>query len=253
MLKFLGTGSAFNTQMGNTSAYIKQNGTLFLIDCGEMVFNRIIEMGLLDDVSNVYIAITHAHSDHIGSLSSLVEYLTMVKQITPNFVLANDESSEQQEKELRDYMAKTGVLEDDIEFVYGDMMEDVLSNLEKINMIKVSHSKLLTSYALELCFKGQTIYYTGDQKDEAYLKTIAKKLKPNDVIYTDCSLKNYTNSIHITIAELEKIFKQDIRKQVVCMHFENYEALKHAKALGFGVAVREQGKEELLKLIAGRK
>ena len=43
MLKFIGTGSAFNTELGNTSAYIKQNKTLLLIDAGPTVFARAKE------------------------------------------------------------------------------------------------------------------------------------------------------------------------------------------------------------------
>ena len=56
MLKFIGTGSAFNQDLGNTSAYIKDGETLLLIDCGETVFQRIKEIKLLDDVKKVYIA-----------------------------------------------------------------------------------------------------------------------------------------------------------------------------------------------------
>ena len=44
MLKFIGTGSAFNQDLGNTSAYIKDGETLLLIDCGETVFQRIKEI-----------------------------------------------------------------------------------------------------------------------------------------------------------------------------------------------------------------
>jgi len=68
MLKFIGIGSAFNTKLGNTSAYIKQNGVLLLIDCGELTFDRILKMNLLDDVNEVHIAVIHTHPDHIGSL-----------------------------------------------------------------------------------------------------------------------------------------------------------------------------------------
>lgn len=50
MLKFLGRGSAFNTEEGNTSAYIKENRTLFLIDCGSNIFERIMFKDLLYDL-----------------------------------------------------------------------------------------------------------------------------------------------------------------------------------------------------------
>ena len=123
MLKFIGTGSAFNQDLGNTSAYIKDGETLLLIDCGETVFQRIKEIKLLDDVKKVYIAITHNHSDHIGSLGSLVEYLYFIKEIVPNFVLANGDNAVEQEKSLRDYLTSVGVEEDKYDFVNGDMME----------------------------------------------------------------------------------------------------------------------------------
>lgn len=250
MLKFIGTGSAFNQDLGNTSAYIKDGETLLLIDCGETVFQRIKEIKLLDDVKKVYIAITHNHSDHIGSLGSLVEYLYFIKEIVPNFVLANGDNAVEQEKSLRDYLTSVGVAEDKYDFVYGDMMEEVLTNLLKVEMPQVKHSKVLTSYAVELYFKDLIIYYTGDQNDLSYLKKIAKKLKENDLVYTDCSLRDYKNRIHVTLAELEEIFTEEQRDKVICMHFENYNTYSEAKNAGFKVANKELSKEEILKRIA---
>lgn len=42
-LKFLGTGSAFNTKLGNTSAYLLNNdkSAMLLFDCGETVFSKL--------------------------------------------------------------------------------------------------------------------------------------------------------------------------------------------------------------------
>ena len=74
MLDFLGLGSAFNTDLGNTSAYIKKNTSLLLIDCGSTVFSKLHRIGLLDGVSDIYVIITHTHADHIGSLSDLIFY-----------------------------------------------------------------------------------------------------------------------------------------------------------------------------------
>ena len=77
MLDFLGLGSAFNTDLGNTSAYIKKNTSLLLIDCGSTVFSKLHRIGLLDGVSDIYVIITHTHADHIGSLSDLIFILNI--------------------------------------------------------------------------------------------------------------------------------------------------------------------------------
>ena len=92
ILKFIGCGAAFAPQYGNNSAFFKFNEkmrdkcttkrSMFLIDCGSDVFSNIIKNNILYDVNgNLYIAITHFHSDHIGSLPDLLFYCYYVKNI----------------------------------------------------------------------------------------------------------------------------------------------------------------------------
>ena len=52
-LSFLGRGCAFNPKEGNNSAYFIENNTLFLIDCGESIFERIISTNLLENIDDV--------------------------------------------------------------------------------------------------------------------------------------------------------------------------------------------------------
>lgn len=253
MLKFIGTGSAFNTDMINNSAFIKEETTLFIIDSGETAFARMKNLKLFDDIENVYIAITHTHSDHIGSLGSLVAYLNIFCNIVPTFVITNEDSAEVQENTIREYLRINGIEEDEYDFSYGDMMEDVLTGLKKVEMVEINHSKKLTSYAIELHFQDKTIYYTGDHNDKEYISEIASKLKPQDIVYTDCTNKDYENRPHITINELAEIFSENQREQVYCMHLENMAICADIKQAGFKVASGEKTIEELLKLIANRK
>ena len=74
MFKFVGIGSAFNTEKGNTSAFLKRDNSLLLIDCGGTVFHRLQELNLLDGLENLYIIITHTHPDHVGSLGEVIFY-----------------------------------------------------------------------------------------------------------------------------------------------------------------------------------
>jgi len=41
MLKFIGSGSAFNTKLGNNSAYYKEGNQMLLIDCGSNILQYI--------------------------------------------------------------------------------------------------------------------------------------------------------------------------------------------------------------------
>ena len=90
-LIFLGRGAAFNPKEGNTSAYFIEGRELFLIDCGESVFSKLMELDLLNEIDRVNLLITHTHSDHIGSLGSLVMYSFYVLQKPLNIILPNQE------------------------------------------------------------------------------------------------------------------------------------------------------------------
>ncbi len=75
MLKFLGSGSAFNTKRGNNCAYMEFAGELFLFDAGQDVFEKLIKLNLFEKKARINIFITHLHSDHIGSLGTIISYL----------------------------------------------------------------------------------------------------------------------------------------------------------------------------------
>lgn len=253
MLKFIGTGSAFNTEMTNTSAYIKDGETLLIIDSGETAFARMKQLKLFDDVQKVYIAITHMHSDHVGSLGTLISYLNIYRGINPTLIITNEDSGEAQEHNLMTYLNLVGISEDDYDFSYCDMLEEVLPNLKRVEMVEVKHTESLTSYAVELYFEDKTIYYTGDQNDKEYLSNIAQNLKPQDLVYTDCTNRDYKNRPHILIDELNEIFTENQKSQVYLMHFDSFSSYGDAKDAGFKTVSAEQSIEELLKLIANRK
>ena len=73
-IDFLGIGSAWNINEDNTSAYIKKDSRMILIDCGESIARKIIKEDLLFDINELYILISHTHSDHIGSIGTLLFY-----------------------------------------------------------------------------------------------------------------------------------------------------------------------------------
>ena len=73
-LHFFGCGSAFNPAMGNTSAWFEMDGCLFLVDCGETVYELLMKRSDLREYRQIYVLLTHLHADHVGSLGSLISY-----------------------------------------------------------------------------------------------------------------------------------------------------------------------------------
>lgn len=81
VINFLGIGFAWNIEKDNTSAYIKKDKKMILIDCGETVARKIIKDKVLDDIEELYILISHTHSDHVGSLGTLLFYSKYNKKL----------------------------------------------------------------------------------------------------------------------------------------------------------------------------
>lgn len=93
-LNFLGRGASSNVKEGNTSAYFIDNGDLFLIDCGESVYAKLIENNVLEGVNNIYLMVTHTHPDHFGSAGNLaINYFYKNKMKKKNILYCQKKQS----------------------------------------------------------------------------------------------------------------------------------------------------------------
>jgi glyoxylase-like metal-dependent hydrolase (beta-lactamase superfamily II) len=223
-LKFLGRGSAFNVKEGNTSAYLKQDDMLLLIDCGESVFQRILEKKLLDDVKEVNVLITHFHSDHCGSLSSLIMYCFYCKGIKANVYYP-------EEYQLRTFLdctgCKLGELYNILDLrIFKDKYEIGITSL------KTLHVKEIPSYSYVLTKNNIPTLYTGDTTGNRNMKTV---LDANGIVYTDCCLADYDGNVHTSLRKLCELVPREFRERVYCMHIDNIELIDKANAEGFYV------------------
>ena len=244
MLKFIGVGDLLNQEMLNTCAYIKEGNKMLIIDCGILSFKRMLELNLFEDVNEVYIAITHMHPDHVGALASLIFYLNTKNIVSKNIIVPSED--EEQKQNIVNFLSLQGV-ENDIYNIVKDEDAIIFNDMPKFSYKKIKHTELLKSFAIEMSFVDKKVYYLGDNIDEKYQKSIAKKLGENDLVYTDCCGGN--TELHISLLQLANIYDEKVRKQVCCMHFKDDENIDEAKRLGFSVAIKEQSKEEYLKKI----
>ena len=231
-LKFIGTGSAFNTKLGNTSAYIKENNTLLLLDCGELTFDRILSLNLLNDVNEVHIAVTHTHPDHIGSLGSLIFYCYFIKKIKPIFHAADTDCIR-----VLQYM---GITEEHCNF--DSISPCIIENLDVLlTFIENNHVKELVSFGILLVkdfneLHRKVIYYSGDSCDIKDDTINALKNGQIDYLYQDTCKADYDGNVHLSLRKLTELIPKELRCNVMCIHLDSGFDVLEAKELGFNVA-----------------
>lgn len=228
-LNFVGTGSAFNYKLGNNSAYIRRNSTMLLIDCGGSVFHTLGNLNLLQDLKSLYVAITHMHPDHIGSLGDLIFYTYYALQFKTTLIYPDPPS-------LMDLLASMGVTEEFYDFF--TIGSPVGVNVFDVNVkyLVQDHTSKLKSFAYILELDGVKIYYSGDAKSIA--PSILQQLSTNEIdyIYQDTCSYEGDDIPHLSLSKLAEVIPDKLRHKVYCMHLDEYFDIKKAEALGFKIA-----------------
>jgi ribonuclease BN (tRNA processing enzyme) len=231
-LTFLGRGSAFHTTEGNTSAYYKEKETVLLIDCGESVFARIQQSNLLQNVTKLYVIITHTHPDQIGSLGSLMFYAHYIFNVKTQLVLTPNQT---QNNKITKLLTLMGVTSNFYKWTDVEAIQNNFARLKTCSFLKTSHSKHLFCYGLEfLDDQNKITYYSSDTNSTKY---VTKYLKNKNLhkIYIDTSSLDYKGNPHLSLTQLEKIVPQNLRHKVYCMHLDNSSKIASILEKGFQV------------------
>lgn len=206
-LKFLGDGSAFNVDAYNTCAYFKTEKSLFLLDCGESICNRIIKLGLMKDVDNIYVFITHTHSDHIGSLEAFIYYNEV-------FLHKNFKIFYPRRRKLKTLLKLTGV---DFPFTIYPVPKEVDGVL--VDCVVQKH--IPGSYGYFFYGKEGGLFYSGDASEVNPRAVAELKEGKIDRVYHEVTTTG--SPIHTHLNKLSACFPEEIRGKVWLMHFENEE------------------------------
>jgi Cft2 family RNA processing exonuclease len=231
-LTFLGRGAGFYPAEGSTSAYFLDKGELFLIDCGESVFETFFDKKLLDSVSSLNILITHTHSDHVGSLGSLLLYASVAKNIITNIISDKNVAYLPQIRTLLDIY---GLPKRMYRIADASAFDDRYSRFNRVRYIKTFHCDELESCAILFETSGGLVFYSGDMKDPAPLIEIIKSGQKIDKIYIDANNGPAPNPYHLRLTEIYDIVPPELRPEVYCMHFNGCKCMDDALACGFKV------------------
>ena len=209
-LNFLGNGSAFNVDAYNTCAYFKTEKSFFLLDCGESICNRILKLGLMNEVENIYVFITHTHSDHIGSLEALIYYNEVF--LHKNFKIFYPRRSK-----LKRLLKLTGV---DFPFTIYPIPKE----LDGITVAYVVQKHIPGSYGYFFYGKEGALFYSGDASEVNPRCVEELKEGKIDRVYHEVTTSG--SPIHTHIDKLKACFPEEMRGKVWLMHFENEEVKK---------------------------
>lgn len=232
-LKPLGVGSAFNSQeYGNNSWYFVRRNKVFMIDCGSTVFNSFKEKKL-DKYDSVNVIITHLHTDHVGSLGTLIEYLFYVKGSKPNII-----TDIHLRKDLRTLLSISGIEESMYNLVTNTYEnKEVYHSDIVITFLETSHVPQLQSYSLLIDFwdTQKRIYYSGDANILPNPLTILNESAlAVDHVYIDYSING--SPVHLST-------KHSLTKLAICFSG----ATIHLMHLDDSISTYEDELKDILK------
>ena len=231
-LTFLGRGSAFNPPEGNTSAYWREDDRLLLLDCGESVFASLYRTGILNQVHEVWIAVSHFHSDHCGSLGTLVLYCSQALGFKARILLPPDDAL--YEEEIRQLLKIYGVPEQICQF----LPETDLCGFQEITsfrFVRTQHAPGLNCYSFAFETPNGGVFYTADTCVTDMIRTFMNSHPDFEHIYAE-TVDAQSSPVHLPLHQLAALIPPGLRSRVTVMHLGNAETGDHARALGFGVA-----------------
>jgi len=231
MLNFIGTGSAFNTELGNTSAFIKNNNSLLIIDCGGTVFHRLQELNLFDKLENLYIIITHTHPDHVGSLGEVIFYSYYILKRRPTIFFP--------EKELiESFLTNIGVSAEMYKLNSFERIDvnDTQFGKFSIEFLPVSHVDTIPAYGFVMKLNEKLFYFSGDANNIS--SKVINRILNGEInrVYQDTCGLDYEGNNHLSLRKLCNIVPQEFRYKFYCMHLDKHITEKEIKENGFNVA-----------------
>lgn len=225
---FLGSGAGFYPEAGNTSAYFLTNGHLFLIDCGETVFSELKKRGILNGISDITVVISHLHSDHCGSLSSLIIYCRYALNI-PFYLCVPDGSYREQLKTLLELMGSSDAL-------YRFISERDLHNFgpyDSLHYVPTEHVPCLTCYSFILDSPSGSLFYSADTCSLSPLQHFLDNYSNITGIFFDVTDADGPGNVHVCLSKVAAAIPAELRNRTFFMHLSSQKCAEKCMDIGF--------------------
>ncbi len=231
-LNFIGRGAAFNPQEGNTSAYFIENDCLFLIDCGETVFSKLMEKNILTSIKQVYVLISHTHCDHCGSLGSLGFYCqymlhTKLKIIVPHH--------HQYLQSLQTLMSLYGNTDDTYDFLFEEEVDSLFQTFSTVRYELTQHDDGIPCFSFVFETPDGAVFYSADTRTTENVSHFIANHQQIQRIYMEVTDLKIPNDIHLNIDILKQAIPSSLRLQVFLIHIRSDRCIDMAKEAGFQI------------------
>ena len=208
-LRFLGLGSAYNPLCKNTNAILPLGDCLLMFDCGESTFETLYSRGFLEKYNSFIVAITHFHSDHVGSLGSFISYCHCQLHKKVYLVYPNED--------ILKFLLFTGV--PDSMYTHLTPAAPMPCDRLRLTEVDVQHDPLIHCFGYLVQIDDKKFFFGGDSA--AIPTNILSLLKDQkiDTIYQDVTYEHsWESTCHGTLENLCVQVPEALRNQVVCMH-----------------------------------
>ena len=231
-LNFIGRGAAFNVLEGNTNAYFVENEKLFMVDCGETMFEAIRKRGILNDVKEVYVLVSHTHSDHCGSLGSFGLYCQYVLGTKLKIIVPHNEAYI---FTLKTLMTLFGNTENAFEFIYEEEIDGKFEAFDSVRYDLTKHAFELTCHSFIFETKNGGVFFSADTRVADNLLEFVRTHEHIDKMYMEVTDIDNPIDIHMNLDRFVAAINDEIKAKTYMMHFRNDECMKKVIASGFKV------------------
>lgn len=240
---FIGTGTAFSTELGNNNLIIIKGDTHILVDFGVTAPFMLKDSTGLDVFDFECIFPTHSHSDHIGGLEFLTlqnRYIGMRQGKSKLKMIIPEEYKEiLWEYSLRGGLQFNELAEDERKMKFADyydflIPEMIYNNDRKKYLIEVGGVKLeifTTNHIPDVAespkdafityglYVDDRIFFSGDTKFD--LNLINDYKDRSEILFHDCSFN--PNPVHADLKSLRTL-PDEIKQKMYLMHYsEDFE------------------------------
>lgn len=193
MLKFFGISNGMSKESSN-SAFFEYNDNLIIIDCSIDTTRKLFDFDL-NKYKDIFVVVTHTHSDHVGGIGMLAAYLGYNKNRKLNIVMPTSEMVDL----FNDYLLNIEGT-DSSHYKIGVFSD--FEGLPVMTPIPTSHTKLLDNKCFGWTFEIENNYivYTGDTNTlEPFISYIRLAMLQGYNVYLYTEINSVDTGAHLYI------------------------------------------------------